>query len=121
MRGTESIFSEDFQEQPYWWSQWQPHDDAPLPVPREVEYAIVGAGYAGLCCALELAQHGKQVVVLEAGLPGSGASTLSGGQVTGGINVGKTMASKKASGSAATSTSVTCCGRLRKVTAFLSS
>lgn len=95
MRGTESIFSEDFQEQPYWWSQWQPHDDAPLPVPREVEYAIVGAGYAGLCCALELAQHGKQVVVLEAGLPGSGASTLSGGQVTGGINVGKTMASKK--------------------------
>ena len=91
----QSIFTEDFKASPYWWEQWQPQDASPSDVPPEAEYVIVGAGYAGLCCALTLAQHGKQVVILEAGLPGSGASTLSGGQVTGGINVGKTMSAKK--------------------------
>lgn len=95
MQKKQSIFAGDFTEKPYWWDQWQPHDDAPQAVPAETEYVIIGAGYAGLCCALELAQHGRQTVVLEAGLPGAGASTLSGGQVTGGINVGKTMAARK--------------------------
>ncbi|MFH8135770.1 NAD(P)/FAD-dependent oxidoreductase [Pantoea osteomyelitidis] len=93
-----SIFSDDFKELPYWWEQWTPADAIPATVPAETEYAIVGAGYAGLCCALELAGEGKHVVILEAGLPGEGASTLSGGQVTGGINVGKTMSSKKGIG-----------------------
>jgi len=95
MAGNQSIFAEDFKPTPYWWEQWQPQDAAPEAVPREAEYLIIGAGYAGLCCALELAQQDKKVVILEAGLPGSGASTLSGGQVTGGINVGKTMSAKK--------------------------
>lgn len=95
MAGHQSIFTEDFKASPYWWEQWHPQDLSPNDVPREAEYVIIGAGYAGLCCALTLAQHGKQVVILEADLPGSGASTLSGGQVTGGINVGKTMSSKK--------------------------
>ncbi|ORM70284.1 NAD(P)/FAD-dependent oxidoreductase [Pantoea rwandensis] len=96
MTGNQAIFTEDFKASPYWWDQWQPQDASPADVPRQSEYVIIGAGYAGLCCALTLAQHGKQVVVIEAGLPGEGASTLSGGQVTGGINVGKTMSSKKA-------------------------
>lgn len=95
MRSHQSIFTEDFKAAPYWWEQWQPQDVSPSDVPPETEYVIIGAGYAGLCCALTLAQHGNQVVILEAGLPGSGASTLSGGQVTGGINVGKTMSAKK--------------------------
>jgi Glycine/D-amino acid oxidases (deaminating) len=95
MRSHQSIFTEDFKAAPYWWEQWQPQDASPSDVPPETEYVIIGAGYAGLCCALTLAQHGNQVVILEAGLPGSGASTLSGGQVTGGINVGKTMSAKK--------------------------
>ncbi len=51
--------------------------------------AIVGAGYAGLSCALELAKQGLRVAVLEADVPGIGASTLSGGQVSGGVNVGR--------------------------------
>ena len=58
-------------------------------VPRKADVAIVGAGYAGLSCALELAQNGQSVVVLDRDPPGAGASTRSGGQVTGGVNVGK--------------------------------
>lgn len=92
------IFSEDFKALPYWWEQWAPKDNSPATLPAEAEYLVVGAGYAGLCCALELAQAGMNVVILEAGLPGEGASTLSGGQVTGGINVGKTMSTKKGIG-----------------------
>ncbi|MGI4985019.1 MAG: NAD(P)/FAD-dependent oxidoreductase, partial [Janthinobacterium lividum] len=58
-----------------------------------------GAGYAGLSCALEFAKSGWSVVVLEANVPGIGASTLSGGQVSGGVNVGKAPSGKKLDGS----------------------
>lgn len=91
MASRQSFLADDFRETPYWWEAWQPHDRDPMDVSRETHTAIVGAGYAGLCCALELARSGESVTVLEAGLPGSGASTLSGGQVTGGVNVGKSM------------------------------
>jgi glycine/D-amino acid oxidase-like deaminating enzyme len=84
-----NIFASDFTDQPYWWGDWQPHDASAAEVPREADIAIVGAGYAGLSCALELARSAKSVVVLEADVPGIGASTRNGGQVTGGVNVGK--------------------------------
>ena len=42
---------------------------------------IVGAGFAGLSAALEMAQRGLSVVVLEADRIGSGASGRNGGQV----------------------------------------
>ncbi len=92
-----TIFSEDFSESPYWWQQWRPHESSQAAIPAETEFAIIGAGYTGLCCALELANHGYQVTIFDAGLPGEGASTLSGGQVTGGVNVGKSMVRKKQS------------------------
>jgi gamma-glutamylputrescine oxidase len=44
------------------------------------DVAIVGAGFAGLSAALELAKRGMKVVVLEAGRIGSGASGRNGGQ-----------------------------------------
>jgi glycine/D-amino acid oxidase-like deaminating enzyme len=86
---TANIFSSDFSEKPYWWNDWHPHDASLAKVPKEVDVAIVGAGYAGLTCALELRKAGLDVVVLEADVPGSGASTVSGGQTSGGANVGK--------------------------------
>lgn len=91
-----NVLAGDFQETPYWWEAWRPGDDAPVDLPSATGTAIIGAGYAGLCCALELARNGEDVTLLEAGLPGSGASTLSGGQVTGGVNVGKSMSGKGA-------------------------
>jgi gamma-glutamylputrescine oxidase len=45
------------------------------------DVCIVGAGYTGLGAALELAQRGVSVIVLEAAQVGSGASGRNGGQV----------------------------------------
>jgi glycine/D-amino acid oxidase-like deaminating enzyme len=57
----------------------------PLDASRTTDVAIVGAGYSGLCAALQLRQSGVTVVVLEAGEPGWGASGRNGGQVIPGL------------------------------------
>src|SRR3546814_11835261 len=59
------------------------------PPPERVDVAVVGSGYTGLSAALELARGGVDVAVLEAQRFGEGASTRSGGMVSGGVNVGK--------------------------------
>lgn len=66
-------------------SHWRRTVPAAAPCPpldggRRVDAAIVGAGYAGLSCAIELAtRHGMEVAVLEAAQPGWGASGRNGG------------------------------------------
>lgn len=66
-------------------SYWRASTDLPPPLPplegeAEAEVAIIGAGYAGLNAALELAERfGMRAVVLEAGQPGWGASGRNGG------------------------------------------
>ncbi len=67
-------------------SLWQ-HTAVKLPKPEKlmgsmtVDATIIGAGFTGLRTALELAQKGLNVVVLDAYEPGWGASGRSGGQV----------------------------------------
>lgn len=53
----------------------------PLAGQTSADVCVVGAGFAGLSAALELARRGHSVVVLEAGRIGSGASGRNGGQV----------------------------------------
>ena len=65
---------------PWWWEAAPPRDARDAPVPGRADVAIVGAGYTGLRAALTLARAGREVVVLEAGAPGSGASSRNGGQ-----------------------------------------
>lgn len=90
-----TMFSDDFKETPYWWEDWSPKNASyRTALPNRASVAIVGAGYAGLSCALEFLHAGIDVVVLEADAPGIGASTLSGGQVSGGVNVGKSPTGK---------------------------
>jgi glycine/D-amino acid oxidase-like deaminating enzyme len=51
----------------------------------DADVVVVGAGYTGLCCALELAEAGRAVIVLEAAAIGYGASGRNGGQVIPGL------------------------------------
>ena len=53
-----SLFHPDFKAMPYWWEAYRPRAEDPVDVPAEARVAIVGAGYAGLSTALELARHG---------------------------------------------------------------
>src|ERR1700751_4736573 len=85
------ILHRDFKPEPYWWEAYRPRADELVGLPREVRVAIIGAGYAGLSTALELAKHGIDAVVLEAIELGSGASTRNGGAVSGGVNIGKSF------------------------------
>ncbi|MEM7196177.1 MAG: FAD-binding oxidoreductase [Pseudomonadota bacterium] len=50
-----------------------------------VETVVVGAGYAGLSLAKQLASHGREVIVLEANRIGGGASGRNGGFVNAGF------------------------------------
>jgi gamma-glutamylputrescine oxidase len=52
------------------------------------DVCVVGAGFAGLTTALELARLGKTVVVLEAGRVAGGASGRNGGFVSNGFALG---------------------------------
>ena len=89
-----SIFAKDFRSRPYWWDAYAPAPLPEIPLPKQTAVAIVGAGYAGLTAALELAKHGVECLVLDAAEPGFGASTRNGGMVSGGVNVGKGMIRK---------------------------
>ncbi len=80
---------------PYW------HQAAPLEqdnegaLPEKTDVLIVGAGFTGLSCALELARLGRDVLVVDAKEPGHGASTRNGGMVGWGHRSGFDVLSKQ--------------------------
>jgi glycine/D-amino acid oxidase-like deaminating enzyme len=88
------ILHPDFKPAPYWWEAYKPVAGDLVDVPRSARVAIVGGGYAGLSCAIELADSGIDACVLEAAELGAGASTRSGGGVSGGVNIGKSFTGK---------------------------
>ena len=81
MSAPDRLFTEDFSADPWWWTGFRPPATVLDPLPRQAGTLVVGAGYAGVACALRLAEAGEDVVVLDAGAIGQGASTRSGGQV----------------------------------------
>jgi len=88
------ILHKDFKAMPYWWEAYKPVAGDLADVPRTARVVIVGGGYAGLSCAIELADSGIDACVLEAAELGAGASTRSGGGVSGGVNIGKSFTGK---------------------------
>jgi glycine/D-amino acid oxidase-like deaminating enzyme len=88
------ILHPDFKPQPYWWEAYKPVTGDLTDVPQTARVAIVGGGYAGLSCAIELADAGIEACVFESAELGAGASTRSGGGVSGGVNIGKSFTGK---------------------------
>lgn len=54
---------------------------APLKRDSKADVVVVGAGFIGLAAALELAENGRKVVLLDAGPIGASASAISAGHV----------------------------------------
>lgn len=59
-----------------------------ISAPQSCDVCIIGAGFQGLSTALELAEKGKKVIVLEGARVGFGASGRSGGQAINGFEEG---------------------------------
>lgn len=89
MTDMRDLLAEDFEPTPFWWR------DAPLPetgdptLPDKVDALIIGSGYAGLCCAIELAQAGMDVAVVDADAIGGGASSRAAGFTAGRASISK--------------------------------
>ena len=66
---------------PYWWREAPPATGPWDESPATADVVIVGSGFTGLSAALVLARAGREVIVVDAGVPGFGASTRNGGQV----------------------------------------
>src|SRR5918994_307907 len=72
---------------PYWWEAG-PFMPLPLqPLAKELDVAIVGAGYAGLSAGLALAREGRSAAAFDAMNPGEGASSRNGGIASGNIRL----------------------------------
>lgn len=81
---------------PYWLDTATPSGDyRQTPVPERADIAIVGAGFTGLSAALEAAQNGASVVVLDSHTVGWGASGRNGGMATTGLAIGVGKAIKR--------------------------
>jgi gamma-glutamylputrescine oxidase len=59
---------------------------SPLADSIDADIAIVGGGFTGVAAAVELAERGRRVVLLEARKIGWGATGRNGGQVTGSLS-----------------------------------
>jgi glycine/D-amino acid oxidase-like deaminating enzyme len=88
----DALLHPDFKDMPYWWEAAAPDAMGDADPPDHADVLIVGGGYAGLSAALELSRGGRNVVVAEAALFGSGASSRNGGGVSAGVNLGKGIA-----------------------------
>ena len=66
---------------PFWWREAPPAAGSPGLLPATADVLVIGSGFTGLSAALVLARAGRDVVVVDANVPGYGASTRNGGQV----------------------------------------
>lgn len=65
---------------PWWWGAVTPEATGDG-LPDHCDVLVIGAGYTGLSAAIAAHDVGARVVVVEAGVPGEGASSRNGGMV----------------------------------------
>ena len=63
---------------PYWWEAAEPSATSDS-LPDHCDVLVIGAGYTGLSAAIAAHDKGARVAVVEAGVPGEGASSRNGG------------------------------------------
>ena len=73
--------AEDFKTTPYWWEAAPRPEPAETELPAQADVVVVGSGVTGLQAALATARGGREALVIEAGLAGTGASTRNAGNV----------------------------------------
>ncbi len=81
-------FADDFRPEPWWWRD-APPVERPSPPPEDVDVVVIGAGYAGLSCAIEVAASGRSVAVLDRLRIGEGASGRNAGLCSGRAGISK--------------------------------
>lgn len=90
MVGTGEAMRNRLQNQSWYATTAHPAPERPpLDGAQRADVGILGAGYTGLAAALELAEAGYRVTVLEAERVGAGASGRNGGQVLFGFGCGE--------------------------------
>lgn len=75
-------FTDNCKTSPYWWDETPRVQIQNTRLPASVDVVVVGAGYTGLCAALQTARGGRSTVVLDAQDAGWGCSTRNGGQIS---------------------------------------
>ncbi len=85
---SDSIFSDDFRAEPYWWDITPQPVSVDQPLPDRVDVLIIGSGYTGLNCAIQTARGGRNTLVIESQSIGWGCSSRNGGQISGEIKPG---------------------------------
>ena len=83
--------------EPLWTDQFQRPDDLLVSphLPGDVDVAIVGSGYTGLCAARVLRKSGASVAIFDRNTVGWGASSRNGGMATPGLKQDITKIYKK--------------------------
>ena len=84
-------------KEPLWTDQFQRPDDLLVSthLPGDVDVAIVGSGYTGLCAARVLRKSGASVAIFDRNTVGWGASSRNGGMATPGLKQDITEIYKK--------------------------
>ncbi|HET6832225.1 MAG TPA: FAD-binding oxidoreductase [Acidimicrobiales bacterium] len=85
-----ALRSPSYRESVLWQEQAEFPDVPATTPPQSADCVVVGAGYAGLSCARDLARAGRSAVVLDAHAVGWGASSRNGGMVIPELKAGPT-------------------------------